>query len=204
MGAEEEMLKSPAFGATTPNEVQLTTKEQLANSMTDVHLNAKPQPFYFNEEFKYFHYISSFVDNGHTRAFYDFQVMSHHWDYFMITLNSNNSCTMKTCVSPIFLNIMSMAGLELNRVHPDISAILAGMHKMTNILVLEVWADFKQVWSNGNVYPLSFKCFPNAHMQLLWHQGCIKLHNGTRSSYNINPNKTDRSKTSFLLFGWKL
>jgi hypothetical protein len=37
------------------------------------------------------------------------------------------SFTMKTRVSPIFLNIMMRAAGELDRTHPDTNAILAGM-----------------------------------------------------------------------------
>ena len=48
----------------------------------------------------------------------------------------------------------------------------AGMRETTDILVLEVGSDFYLVWSKGIVYPLPFKCFPNSHRQLLWHQGC--------------------------------
>ncbi len=71
--------------------------------------------------------------------------------------------------------------------HPDTNAVLAGMRKMTNILVLEVGGDFELVWSEGNVYPLPFECFPNAHRQLLWHQdqGCDNLLNERSSSADV-------------------
>jgi hypothetical protein len=104
---------------------------------------------------------------------------------------------MKTCVSPIFLNIMMQAAGELDCTHPDTNAILAGMHQTTDILVLEVGGDFELVWSEGNVYPLPFECFPNAHRQLLWHQGCNKLFNKRRSSRNLDP-QTFHQQTAIL------
>ncbi len=69
-----------------------------------------------------------FFDDGHKRAIYNFLVTGQHRDYFLLTINSDmTSFTMKTCISPIFLNIMMQAAGELDRMHPDTNAILAGM-----------------------------------------------------------------------------
>jgi hypothetical protein len=179
------MLKSPV-GTTAQNDV--LTEAQLASFLSDVHLADDPQPYFFEEEFKYLHYMTPFFDDGHKRAIYDFLVTGQHRDYFLVTINADmTSFTMKTRASPIFLNIMMRAAGELDRTHPNTNAILAGMHQTTNILVLEVGSDFELVWSEGNVYLLPFKCFPNAHRQLLWHQGCNKLINKRRSSRNLDP-----------------
>ncbi len=165
--AEEGMLKSPV-GATAQNDV--LTEAQLASFLSDVHLADDPQPYFFEEEFKYLHYMTPFFDDGHKRAIYNFLVTSQHHDYFLVTINANmTSFTTKIRASPIFLNIMMRAAGELDRMHPDTNAILAGMRQMTDILVLEVGGDFELVWSKENVYPLPFECFPNAHRQLLWH-----------------------------------
>lgn len=194
--AEEGMLVSP-FGATTPNPSQLAD-EQLTRYMNDVQLDNEPELFFFEEEFKYFFYKTPFFDDGHKRAIYDFLVAGQHRDYFLVTINSDMcSFTMKTRVSSIFLNIMMWASGELNPVHPNTNAILAGMRETTDILVSEVGSDFELVWSEGIVYPLPFKCFPNAHRQLLWHEGCDKLHLERRSSFNIDPN-TAHQQTAIL------
>ncbi len=60
---------------------------------------------------------------------------------------------MKTCVSLIFLNIMMRAAEELNRAHPNTYAILADMHKMTNILILEVSGNFDLFGPKGMLTP---------------------------------------------------
>jgi hypothetical protein len=133
--------------------------------LIDVHLANKPQPYFFEEEFKYLHYTTPFFVDGHKRAVYNFLVTGQHCDYFLflVTINADmTSFMMKTSVSPIFLNIMMRAVGELNCVHPDTNAILAGMHEMTNILILEVGGDFKLVWSKGNVYPLVLPERPQA------------------------------------------
>jgi hypothetical protein len=71
---------------------------------------------------------------------------------FLVTINADmTSFTMKTCIRPIFLNIMMGAAGELDRTHPDRNAILAGMRQMTDILVSDVGDDFQLVWSEGNV-----------------------------------------------------
>ncbi len=75
---------------------------------------------------------------------------------------------------------------ELSRAHPDTNAILAGMCKTTNILMQEVSKDFDFVWTKRNECPLPFKCFPNVHQQLFWHDGCNKLPNKRQSNYNID------------------
>jgi hypothetical protein len=132
--------------------------------------------------------MTPFFDDGHKRAIYNFLVTGQHRDYFLVTINADmTSFTMKTCISPIFLNIMMRAAGELNPVHPDTNAILAGMHQTTDILVLEVGGDFELIWSKWDVYPLPFECFSNTHRQVLWHQGCNKLINERRSSRNLNP-----------------
>jgi hypothetical protein len=178
------MQKSPV-GATVQNDV---TETQLASFFSDVHLSEDPQPYFLEEEFKYLHYTTPFFDDGHKRAIYNFLVTGQHRDNFLVTINADmTSFTMKTRVSPIFLNIMMRAVGELDRAHPDTNAILAGMHQTTNILVSEVGGDFELVWSKGNVYPLPFECFLNAHRQLLWHQGCNKLMNKRRSSRTLDP-----------------
>ena len=61
--AEEGMLMSP-FGATAPNPSQLAD-EQLTRYMNDVQLDNEPEPFFFEEEFKYFFYKTPFFDDGH-------------------------------------------------------------------------------------------------------------------------------------------
>jgi hypothetical protein len=189
------MLKSPV-GATAQNDV--LTEAQLASFLSDVHLADDPQPYFSEEEFKYLHYTTPFFDDGHKRAIYNFPVTGQHRDYFLVTINADmTSFMMKTRISPIFLNIMMWAVGELDRTYPDTDAILACMRQMTNILVLEVGGDFKLVWSKGNVYPLPFECFPNAHRQLLWHQGCNKLINKRRSSRNLNP-QTFHQQTAIL------
>ncbi len=152
-----------------------------------MHLADDPQPYFFEEEFKYHHYTTPFFNDDHKRAIYDFLVTGQHCDYFLVTINADMTSFMtKTRISPIFLNIMLQAAGELNRMHPDTNAIVAGMHQTTNILVSEVGDDFELVWSKGNVYPLPFQCFLNAHRQLLWHQGCNKLFNERRSSRNLD------------------
>ena len=185
------------FGATAQNHSQLAD-EQLARFMNDVQLDEEPQPFFFDKEFKYFYNKTPLFDNGHKMAIYDFQVAGQHRDYFLVTINSDmRSFTMKTRVSPVFLNIMMQASGELDHAHPDTNAILAGMRETTDILVSEVGNDFELVWSEGIVYTLPFECFPNAHRQLLWHQGCNKLHVKRRSSFNIDPN-TAHQQTAIL------
>ncbi len=74
------MLKSPV-GTTTHNKLQLTDA-QLASFLSNVHLNNKPQPYFFKEEFKYLRYTTPFFDHGHKRAIYDFLVTGQHHDYF--------------------------------------------------------------------------------------------------------------------------
>jgi uncharacterized membrane protein YgcG len=194
--AEEGTLKSPV-GVTAKNDVQLTDM-LLASYFSNVHLANELQPYFFDEEFKYLHYTTPFFDNGHKRAIYDFLVTGQHCDYFLMTINANmTSFTMKTCISPIFLNIMMRAAGELDRAHPNTNDILSGMRETTNILVLEVGGDFELVCSKGNVYPLPFECFPNAHRQLLWHQGCNKLINERRLSRNVDP-QTFHQQTAIL------
>ena len=85
--AEEGMLMSP-FGATAQNH-SLLTDEQLTRFMNNVQLDDEPQPFFFDEEFKYIYYKTPFFDDGHKRAIYDFQVAGQHRDYFLVTINSN-------------------------------------------------------------------------------------------------------------------
>jgi hypothetical protein len=149
--AEEGMLKSPV-GATAQND--MLTEVQLASFLSNVHLADDLQPYFFEEEFKYLHYTTPFFDDGHKRAIYNFLVTGRHCDYFLVTINADmTSFTMKTCVSPIFLNIMMWAVGELDRTHPYTNAIVAGMRQTTNILVLEFGGDFELVWSKGNVYP---------------------------------------------------
>ncbi len=183
-------------GATAQNDV--LTEAQLASFLSDVHLADDLQPYFFEEEFKYLHYTTPFFDDGHKRAIYDFLVTGQHRDYFLVTINAvMTSFTMKTHVSPIFLNILMRAARELNRTHPDTNAILAGMRQTTDILVSEVGGDFELVWFEGNVYPLPFECFPNAHRQLLWHQGCNKLFNERAPLRNLDP-QTFHQQTEIL------
>ncbi len=112
--------------------------------------------------------LAPFFDDDHKRAIYDFLVTGQHCDYLLVTINANmTSFTIKTRISPVFLNIMMRAAGELDHVHPNTNAILAGMHKTTDILILEVGSDFELVWSGENVYPIPFDCFPNAHRRLL-------------------------------------
>ncbi len=111
------MLKSPV-GATAQNDV--LTEAQLASFLSDVHLADDRQPYFFEEEFKYLHYTTPFFDDGHKRAICNFLVTGQHRDYFLVTINADmTSFTMKTRVSPIFLNIMMWAAGELNRTHPN-------------------------------------------------------------------------------------
>jgi hypothetical protein len=154
--AEEGMLKS-SVGATAQINMQLTDT-QLASYFSDVHLANKPQPYFFDEEFKYLHYTTPFFDIGNKRAIYNYLVTGQHCDYFLVTINADmTSFTMKTQGSPIFLNIMMRAVGELDCSHPDTNAILAGMRGTTNILVLEVGSDFELVWSKEYVYPFPFE-----------------------------------------------
>jgi hypothetical protein len=81
------MLMSP-FGATAQNHSQLAD-EQLTRFMNDVQLDDEPQPFFFEEEFKYLYYKTPFFDDGHKRAIYDFQVAGQHRNYFLVTINSD-------------------------------------------------------------------------------------------------------------------
>jgi hypothetical protein len=122
------MLMSP-FGATAQNHL-LLADEQLTRFMNNVQLDNKPQPFFLDKDFMYIYYKTPFFDNGHKRAIYGFQVAGQHRDYFLVTINSNmRSFTMKTRVSPVFLNIMMWASGELDRAHLGTTAILAGMHE---------------------------------------------------------------------------
>jgi hypothetical protein len=135
------MLKLPV-GITTQND----TDVQLASFISNVHLANKLQPYFYDKEFKYLHYMTPFFDDGHKRAIHNFLVTGQHLDYFLVTINAAmTSFTKKTCVSPIFLNIMMEAAGELNRAHPDTNAILAGMRKTADILISEVGGDFELV-----------------------------------------------------------
>ena len=82
------MLTLP-FGATAQNHL-LLADEQLTRFMNNVQLHNEPQPFFFNEEFKYIYYKTPFFDEGHKRAIYDFQVAGQHREYFLVTINSNS------------------------------------------------------------------------------------------------------------------
>ncbi len=108
---------------------------------------------------------------------------------FNITvLKDGLSFKLQVKIARAFINLGARACAEFNISYANSRVIMRGFCSTVNAIVKTVLPDFDNIWSLGQIDPLSFTCHVNPGMQVMWHEGDdalrIKLHHDDRIDVN--------------------
>jgi hypothetical protein len=79
---------------------------------------------------------------------------------------------LQTRIPPSFLDITGRIENELDVRNPNTMVVAAATRRASDFLACVHGSDFDNLWTEGEEFPLAFKCLPNPHTQIIWHTGC--------------------------------
>ena len=121
--------------------------------------------------------------DGRKRVIIDFRVPSQHMSNFKVTTPTDTSFLLQSRLPSYFLDAAARAFTEFDEADPDTYVYIAGIRSTVDNIADIYGSDFDNVWSEGNLYELPFKCNPNPWQGIIWHTGCeTLLHTRKRSS----------------------
>jgi hypothetical protein len=85
------------------------------------------------------------------------------------------SFSLQARIPPSFLDITGRIESELDVRNPDTMIVVAAARRASDFLASVHGSDLDNLWTEGEEFPLLFKCLPNPHTQIIWHAGCSIL-----------------------------
>ena len=81
------------------------------------------------------------------------------------------SFRLQAHIPPSFLDITGRIESKLDVHNPDTMVVVAVARRASDFLARVHGSDFDNLWTEGEEFPLVFKCLPNPHTQIIWHVG---------------------------------
>jgi hypothetical protein len=122
-------------------------------------------------------YPTGFFADGRKRLIYNVLCRAQHRDYYRVVMGLGGiSFSLQARIPPSFLNITGRIENELDVRNPDTMVVVPATRRTSNFLASVHSSDFDNLWTEGDKFPLAFKCLPSPHTQIIWHMGCPILH----------------------------
>jgi hypothetical protein len=122
-------------------------------------------------------YPTGFFADGHKCLIFDILCQAQHHDYYRVMMGGGGtSIRLHACTPLAFLDITGRIKNKLDVRNPDTMAIVAATMRTSDFFASVYGSDFESMWTNGQEFPLVFKCLPSLHTQIIWHPGCLLLY----------------------------